>query len=122
MAIRAFTTPYFGLALPQPSYHDVYDEYFNVPVIHNRPNSAFRIPLDLSRELNASGHSDSYAVAQRLCLDLLEKMPTSTLSCADQVRRMILASPPGSISMGDVAGAMYITRRTLNRRLSRPFC
>jgi len=68
---------------------------------------------------NISGHSESYAVARDLCLDLLESVPGNQLSTVDQVRRLLLSAPLGTLTALDVASAMFITKRTLQRRLDR---
>ena len=116
---RHLTESMIGLAHPEPEYHSLYFEYFHVPVAFSQAQSTFQIPISLARVVNTSGHSDSYAVAQELCLDLLEKMPVSTLSAADQVRRLLLSGPMGTLTLNDVARAMFITKRTLQRRLGR---
>lgn len=116
---RRLTEAMVGLEHPEPDYHALYKEYFHVPVAFSQAASTFRIPTRLARVANTSGHSDSYAVTQKLCLELLEKMPVSTLSATDQVRRLLLSSPMGTLTMDDVARAMFITRRTLQRRLGR---
>lgn len=116
---RRLTESIIGLGHPEPEYHSLYDEYFHVPVAFSQAESTFQIPMKLARVTNTSQHSDSYAVAQKMCLDLLETMPASTLSAADQVRRLLLSSPLGDLIMDDVARAMFITKRTLQRRLGR---
>lgn len=102
---------------PEPDYGPVYGDYFHVPVMFSRDTSTFAIPASLAREANIAGHSDAYAVARDLCLGLLQNMPTVTLSTGDQVRRLLLSSPIGSLTADDVAQAMFVTKRTLQRRL-----
>jgi AraC-like DNA-binding protein len=46
-------------------------------------------------------------------------MPACELSAADQVKRHLLSAPIGSLTATDVASAMFITKRTLQRRLER---
>ena len=116
---RQVTEARIGLQHPEPAYHSLYAAYFHVPVVFSRAQNTFEIPLKLARVANTCGHSDSYALAQELCLALLEKMPTSTLTASDQVRRLLLSSPRGSLTMDAVASAMFITKRTLQRRLRR---
>jgi AraC-like DNA-binding protein len=104
---------------PEPSYYSRYSNYFHVPVEVSQAENTFKIPIDLAHISNISGHSDTYTIAQELCLKLLEKMPSANLSVSDQVRRLLLSSPMGSLLMNNVANAMYITRRTLTRRLEK---
>ena len=114
---RHLTEAKIGLQHPEPDYGPLYGDYFHVPVTFSRDNSTFEIPLTLAREANIAGHSDSYAVAQDLCLRLLQKMPAAALATSDQVRRLLLSSPIGSLTADDVARAMFVTKRTLQRRL-----
>lgn len=106
-----------GLEHPQPPYHPLYGDYFHTAVTFSESRSTFQIPAELSRITNAAGHSDSYAIAHQLCKKLLGQMPTARLSTTDQVRRMILSSPIGSLSATAVAQALFVTKRTLQRRL-----
>lgn len=106
-----------GLVHPEPVYGPLYSDYFHLPVSFSQNESTFEIPASLAREANIAGHSDSYAVAQDLCLGLLKKMPTAALSTGDQVRRLLLSSPIGRLTADDVARAMFVTKRTLQRRL-----
>ena len=114
---RHLTEGKIGLAHPQPDYRTHYSDYFHLPVSFSQNESTFEIPASLAREANIAGHSDSYALAQELCLGLLQKMPTASLSTGDQVRRLLLSSPTGSLTADDVARAMFVTKRTLQRRL-----
>lgn len=114
---RHLTEGRIGLAHPQPDYGPLYGDYFHLPVSFSQNESTFEIPARLAREANIAGHSDSYALAQELCLGLLQKMPTASLSTGDQVRRLLLSSPIGSLTADDVARAMFVTKRTLQRRL-----
>lgn len=116
---RRLTEARITLKHPKPSYYSLYPTYFHVPVTHSAAQSTFQIPASLAHVANSSGHSDSYAVAHTLCLELLENMPSATLSTSDQVQRLLLSSPMGTLSMDDVASAMFVTRRTLTRRLKR---
>lgn len=106
-----------GLQHPEPDYESLYGDYFHVPVAFSQDESTFQIRSRLVREPNISGHSDSYRVARDLCLGLLRNMPTTALSTSDQVRRLLLSSPTGSLTADDVARAMFVTKRTLQRRL-----
>ena len=46
-------------------------------------------------------------------------MPATDLSNADRVRRLLLSAPAGTRGAEDVARAMFVTKRTLQRRLER---
>lgn len=107
------------LAHERPEYHAQYDSYLHSPVYFAHASSVFRIPAQLARFSNAAGHSASYALALELCKGLLEQMPATDLSNADRVRRLLLSAPAGTRGAEDVARAMFVTKRTLQRRLER---
>jgi AraC-like DNA-binding protein len=103
---------------PQPSYHESYGEYLHSPVLFSQSRNVMQIPARLAREANASGHSESYLLAQNHCKGLLEQIPASAMSSTDQVRRLLLSNPAGSITESDVARSMFVSKRTLARRLA----
>ena len=108
-----------GLTHSRPSYYKQYPAFFRVPVSFDEPVSFVRLPKSLASVPNINGHSESYAVARDLCLALLDAVPGNQLSTEDQVRRLLLSAPLGSLTALDVASAMFITKRTLQRRLDR---
>jgi AraC-like DNA-binding protein len=107
------------LAHEKPEHHVLYGEYLHSPVYFSRKSSAFLIPAEVARFPNASGNSDAYALAQNVCRGILDQMPASNLSTADRVRRLLLSAPIGSLTASDVACTLFVTKRTLQRRLER---
>ena len=105
------------LAHERPAYADVYPEYLHSGAEFSRPENVFHIPAGLARVPNASGDPDAYAMAQALCVKLLEQVPAAVLSTGDRVRRLLLSSTPGSVTESEVAHAMFVSKRTLARRL-----
>ncbi len=104
---------------PRPAYHRDYRNYLHSPCFFSRPASAVLLPADLVHAPNVSGEPESYAVAQDLCRRLLEQVPGSSLSMVDQVRRLLLSQPAGTVTETAVARSLYISKRTLARRLER---
>lgn len=107
------------LAHGRPSYQRIYRDYLHSPVVFDRDANVYSVPAELARAPNASGDSDSYAMAQALCLKLLEQVPVAALSTGIRVRRLLLSSTPGSVTETEVARAMFISKRTLARRLEK---
>jgi AraC-like DNA-binding protein len=105
------------LAHRKPDHYQKYTDYLHAPVHFSRPANVFRVPVSIARQPNASGHSKSYAIARNLCQSLLETMPATAISTSARVERLLLSSPMGSLNIGDVAQAMLVTKRTLQRRL-----
>ena len=101
----------------KPVYERIYAQYLHSPVSFACASNAFRIPAVLARVPNATGDPESYAMAQDLCRKLLQQAPASLLQASDQVRRLLLSQTPGSVTESDVARAMFISKRTLARRL-----
>lgn len=107
------------LAHARPSYHRLYRKYLHSKVQFGQPLNNFRLPANLARQPNASGDPDSYALAQDLCRKLLERVPKSALSNADRVKHLLLSKTPGTVTELEVAQAMFVSKRTLARRLEK---
>lgn len=101
----------------RPVYHKAYARYLHSPVYFSCTDASFLIPARLARTPNAAGDPESYALARDLCRKLLEQVPPSAQSTADRVRRLLLSQTPGSVTESDVARAMFVSKRTLARRL-----
>ena len=56
-------------------------------------------------------------MAQEMCRRMLEQVPVTARSTSDRVRSLLLSKTPGSVTETDVASAMFISKRTLARRL-----
>ena len=104
---------------PEPDYIDAYPEYLHSPYRFSQPHNRVRLPASLARVSNVSGDSEAYALAELLCRRMLEQSPAKVSSMADRVRRFLLSQPAGSLNEEDVARAMYVSRRTLTRRLQK---
>ncbi len=116
---REVTNARIELAHAKPAYHRLYRQYLHSQVTFGRTLNTFKLPANLARQPNASGDPESYALAQNLCLKLMEQVPKSALSTADRVKHLLLSKTPGSVSETDVARAMYVSKRTLARRLEK---
>jgi AraC-like DNA-binding protein len=107
------------LAHARPAYHRLYSQYLHSQVKFGRSFNVFRLPAKLARLPNASGDPESYTLAQVLCRKLLEQVPKSALSTADRVKHLLLSKTPGAVTETEVARAMFVSKRTLARRLER---
>jgi AraC-like DNA-binding protein len=107
------------LAHARPAYHRLYRQYLHSPVKFGRSGNTFRLPVELARQPNAAGDPESYALAQDLCRKLLEQVPKSALSTADRVKHLLLSKTPGTVTETEVARAMFVSKRTLARRLEK---
>ena len=114
---RKLTEALFRFSFPRPRHHHCYPEYLHSLIKFDQEENCILIPLGLSLESNPSGDAGSYAVARQLCAQLLAETPLTALSMTDRVRRFLLAQPMGSVGEEDVARSLYVSKRTLARRL-----
>jgi len=101
----------------KPGYFEEYVRYFECPLSFGHSSSTFSVPAPLANTRNTSSHSDAYAESLRICTELLADIPTEEPATSDRVRSVLLSSPAGSLSVDEVASALFMTRRTLQRRL-----
>lgn len=109
----------FEFAFPAPEYQATYSDYFNAPTCFSRTHSQLLLPAGLAYTANASGDPDSYRLAQDLCHKLLAEVPSQSLSTTDRVRRLLLSMPPAAANEEEIARALFVSKRTLARRLAR---
>ena len=102
---------------PKPEFSEKYKDYLHSPILFGQDSNVYQIPVGLSNSPNASGDSDSYALAQVQCQALLSQIPAKKVSSADQVRCLLLANPFGTVGENEIARSMFISKRTLARRL-----
>ena len=103
---------------PAPAHVAAYADYVHASCHFDTAHNRFMIPAALAREPNAGSDTGSYTIARDLCQRLLDQVPANAPSTTDRVRRYLLSQPPGSVSEEDMARAMYISKRTLARRLA----
>ena len=101
----------------RPAYGDRYEKYIHSELHFAQPASRVVLPAHLLTEANPEGDANSYAAARDMCAALLEQVPVTALSMTDRVKRFLLAQPAGSVNEENVARSLYISRRTLARRL-----
>ncbi|MEM9624143.1 MAG: AraC family transcriptional regulator ligand-binding domain-containing protein [Pseudomonadota bacterium] len=107
----------FEFAYSQPDYADQYADYFHVPVMFAQPKTVLRLPAELARQTKPDQDPAAYAAAYQLCTDLMNRMPDTALQIPDRIRRLLLSNSIGELTEEDVARALYISRRTMARRL-----
>ena len=116
---RKLTEALIKLNYESPDYAASYGDYIHSLVLFNQEENCLQIPVAMGAELNPSGETDSHAAARSLCARLLEEVPVTSLSMSDRVKRYLLAQPVGSVNEEDVARSLFVSKRTLARRLQR---
>ncbi|QFU76451.1 AraC family transcriptional regulator [Halioglobus maricola] len=116
---RRLTEARIDFEYPSPAYHAVYSEYLHSKFYFDQADTRVLLPLTLLDEPNPGGDADSYAAAREMCAALLEQVPVTDLTTTDRVRRFLLAQPVGSVGEEQVARSLFVSKRTLARRLAR---
>lgn len=103
---------------PAPAHADRYAEFFSVQVAFAAPTSGLRIRQSLAATPNPIASRANYALALEQCRAMLEKLSAKPTSTANRVRQLLLSAPPGTMREHEVAESLFMSRRTLARRLS----
>ena len=108
----------FGFASPPPTYATRYGDYLHSPISFAEKSDYLCIPASLALAANTQGDAEAYALARDMCQRMLKQVPATALSLSDRVRRLLLSQPAGSVSEEGIARALFVSRRTLARRLA----
>ena len=112
-----FKAELLQLTLPEPVYKDVYEKIFECPVIFNADTnqmyfSAENLDLKLPRR-----NPLSFQICTELCTVMMQEMEEITGPAKD-VRDLILLTPNYFPTFEDIASQLYMTPRTLRRKLA----
>lgn len=114
---RKMTEALVRFSFQKPQHHLSYAQYLHSLIKFGQHENSILIPRRLGSESNPSGDAASYAVARKLCAQLLAETPVAAQSMTNRVRRFLLAQPMGTVTEEDVAQSLYVSKRTLARRL-----
>jgi len=109
----------FQFRFPEPDYADIYSDYIPCPVSFNESESQLLIPLELCYTPNASADHDNYDLALKQCQAMLAQLPLEKNTTRHRVQAYMLSHPPGQFNEQMIADSLFITKRTLARRLER---
>jgi AraC-like DNA-binding protein len=109
----------FQFRFPEPDYVDIYSDYMPCPVSFNKSESQLLIPLELCYTPNASADHDNYDLALKQCQAMLAQLPLEKNTTRHRVQAYMLSHPPGQFNEQMVADSLFITKRTLARRLDK---
>jgi len=101
----------------EPSYSKCYSDYLQGPCSFAAPDLGISIPLAVCEIPNASANHESYTIAMRQCEMMLAQLKSHKHSSTYQIEKMMLSHPLGELSEEDAAAALFISKRTLARRL-----
>jgi AraC-like DNA-binding protein len=101
----------------EPSYSQCYSDFLPGRFEFSTPHIMVKIPLYLCEVPNVSANHESYLLALRQCETMLAQLLSNKHTSKYQVQKMMLSNPSGILSEEDAAAALFISKRTLARRL-----
>ncbi|TYC57698.1 AraC family transcriptional regulator [Marinobacter sp. BW6] len=101
----------------EPSYSNLYPTYLPGGINFGCKHISLTLPLEACKVPNASANHENYMMALQQCETMLAQLQSNTSTCKFQVQRMMLSRPPGIVSEEEAAAALFISKRTLARRL-----
>ncbi|EAQ98150.1 helix-turn-helix domain-containing protein [Congregibacter litoralis] len=116
---RPATEAIISFAHRPPPHEKFYDKFLHAPYRFGKGQTSYVLPGELANAANATSDNASYRLTQQLCNSLLEQTPRSSSSMADRVRTLMLLRPIDSIAEPDIARALFVSKRTLARRLEK---
>lgn len=108
-----------SFAHPEPAYSSYYSEFLPGTFEFSSPTILVRIPMAVCKIPNASANHENYLMALQQCEAMLAQLKANNDSCKYQIQKMILSGPPGIFSEDEVAAALFISKRTMARRLKK---
>ena len=101
----------------QPTYSYCYPNYLAGPYSFNAPELSVSIPLAMCEIPNASANHENYILAMRQCELMLAQLQPQKHRYIYQIQKVMLSHPLSELSEENVAAALFISKRTLARRL-----
>ena len=101
----------------EPVYSQRYSDFLPGTFTFSSPQLTLKVPVALCDIPNALANHESYSLAMQQCQSMLEKLPSRTSSCTQKVQKIMLSHPPGVLCEEEAAAMLFISKRTLARRL-----
>ncbi|WP_417531309.1 AraC family transcriptional regulator ligand-binding domain-containing protein [Marinobacter lipolyticus] len=102
---------------PDPGPDAGYADHIPGRFSFSRDELLLRVPMELCRIPNVLANHESYALAREQCEAILANLSGEPDSCQRQIETMMLSLPIGALTEEDAAAALFISKRTLSRRL-----
>ncbi len=103
----------------EPSYSERYPDYLPGQFEFSTPHIMVKIPMELCLVPNASANHENYLLALKQCEMMLTQLHSNKDTCKYQIQKMMLSHPPGFLNEDEAAAALFISKRTLARRLQK---
>ena len=106
-----------GFRHDTPEYADLYVTFLHGHWSYGQDRTYYRLPARMAYVPNSAGDSEAFRVTRELCNALLKQQPQEMHSISDRVRTLLLTKPQSAVTEEEVARAMFVSKRTLARRL-----
>ena len=116
---RPLTEAHIDFSFTKPNYSHVYSDYFSGSYQFSASHSSIKIPLDICHIVNVSANHENYVLAMKQCEIMLSQLKSHKCSTTYQLQKMMLSQPLGTLSEENAAAALFISKRTLARRLEK---
>jgi len=104
---------------PAPVYKEMYRDYLPGKIYFNCDQFKLKLPMALCRKPNASANHESYHLALQQCESMLARLQTHEPDYRTRLKKMMLSRPPGTLSEEEAAATLFMSKRTLARKLKR---
>jgi len=104
-------------AHPRPGYHGIYPDFLSGKVHFGCNQLKLTFPMALCREPNASANHGNYRLALQQCESMLKQLQSDKPSYQTRLKKMMLSRPPGTLSEDEAAASLFMSKRTLARKL-----
>lgn len=105
------------LDYPAPNYAEQYQQALHGTVTFSADQFGISVPLTVAREPNASANHENYSLALKQCEKQRAELQTNKASYQYRVEHMLLEHPAGQLQEEEVAAALFMSKRSLARRL-----
>lgn len=103
----------------KPEYQSLYNQYLSGQCCFSANNVRVEIPLALCDIANVSANQHHYALAMQQCEKLLQELKPVSRNYKFEVQKIMLSHPINEISEEYIAQMLFISKRTLARRLAK---
>ncbi len=102
----------------EPDYSNRYKEFLPIAMEFNASSNRLFIPEALLLAPNPIASKANYQLAMQQCQSMIQSLAVESVSVTNKVKEIMLSAPPGTVMEDHVAQALFISKRTLARRLT----
>ena len=100
-----------------PAYRANYPAYLPGRIYFGCDQLKLRLPMALCRMPNVSANSENYGLALQQSESMLARLQSREPDYRTRLKKMMLSQPPGTLCEEEAAAALFMSKRTLARKL-----